>query len=402
MSKTGGSGIRITDTTNVSSLRINFTNSTATISSAKDGSVATTTIFQTQTAAGSTTNTLTLSSGSTVGVCDIFTDFTGTSDAKILRLDFGASTFNRKILFGCRTGGYNFIQGTQSASETQYRDLCLQPDGGSIIIGGPTTGPSPATAQSLLNTYIDSSGGGALTTLAEFRNVDYTALTRSFIRVRQGANIGSSYSSYFGTGQNGNCYIIANDSSRGGDIIIAPTTGAVTIPNLAGTGDRIVQASSTGLLSATTLATGTFVRMISINYTIITYSYTNITTHQSMLSTSVPIVAGNIYRVSASTNVQASGGSTLTNSVMSVSTISNPPSTATSPFALTYRSSFTPVNPNTMYSQNGFVILTGTQLGGTGTNTIYLNLLFNATCGFNLTPDNVAAYPLSFTIELVG
>ena len=121
----------------------------------------------------------------------------------------------------------------------------------------------------------------------------------------------------------------------------------MTIANLAGTGDRIVQASSTGLLSATTLATGTFVRMISINYTIITYSYTNITTHQSMLSTSVPIVAANNYRVSASINVQAGGASTLTNSVMSVSTTLNPASSATSPFALTYRSSFTSVSPNT-------------------------------------------------------
>jgi hypothetical protein len=55
-----------------------------------------------------------------------------------------------------------------------------------------------------------------------------------------------------------------------------------------------------------------------------------------------------------------------------------------------------------MYAQNGFIILTGTQLGGTGSRTIYLNLLFNAVCGFNFTPDNVAAYPLSFTVELVG
>lgn len=234
--------------------------------------------------------------------------------------------------------------------------------------------------------------------MAEFRNVDFTPLTRSFIRVRQGATIGSSYSSYFGTGQDGNCYIIANDSSRGGDIIIAPATGAVTISNLAGTGDRIVQASSTGLLSAT----NTVVRMISTTFTTITTAYTTPTQHQSMLSTTVPIVAANIYRISANTNVQAGALSTLTNTVMSINTTLNPASSATSPFALTYRSSFTPAGPNTMYAQNGFIILTGTQLGGTGSRTIYLNLLFNAVCGFNFTPDNVAAYPLSFTVELVG
>jgi hypothetical protein len=250
VSKAGGSGIRITDTTNVSSLRLNFAGSTGTISSARDDAFATTTVFQTQTSGGSTTNTLSLSSGSTGGVCDIFTEFTGTSDAKILRLNFGASVFNRKIIFGCRTGGYNFIQGTQSASETQYRDLCLQPDGGAIIIGGPTTGPSPATTESLLNTYINSSAGGALTTLAEFRNVDFTALTRSFIRVRQGATAGSSYSSYFGTGQDGNCYIIANDSSRGGDIIISPTSGNVGI-GTAPTAFAALKVAGTGILSTT-------------------------------------------------------------------------------------------------------------------------------------------------------
>ena len=170
--------------------------------------------------------------------------------------------------------------------------------------------------------------------------------------------------------------------------------------------DMVISTSGTGLGVAgptgATGPTGVGFNMISTTFTTITTSYTTPTLHQSMLSTTVPIVAANIYRISASTNVQAELASTLTNSVMSISTTLNPASSATSPFALTYRSSFTPVAPNTMYAQNGFIILTGTQLGGTGTQTIYLNLLFNSLCAFNFTPDNVAAYPLSFTVELVG
>ncbi len=126
-----------------------------------------------------------------------------------------------------------------------------------------------------------------------------------------------------------------------------------------------------------------------------------------MLRLIVPIVAANLYRITASINFQAGSASTLTNSTMAVGTAAgaglDPLITSFATiFALSYRSSIAPVTANTMYAQNGFVLLTGTQLGGTGTQTLYLNFLFNAPCGINGTPDNVATYTPSFNIELIG
>lgn len=66
-------------------------------------------------------------------------------------------------------------------------------------------------------------------TIAQFENRDYTAGTRTFIRVRNWLSANGSFSSYFGQGQDGKTYIIANDSSRGGDIIIDGTNGQVGI-----------------------------------------------------------------------------------------------------------------------------------------------------------------------------
>ena len=164
---------------------------------------------------------------SSLSMCNIANNFTNTAgfDGILLKLDAG-SQYNRLMRFGCNSVG-NIIQGSQSADETQYRDIFLQPYGAAIIIGA---GPGPAVpTETLLNTYIDSALGAGLITMAEFRNVNFTTNVRSFIRVRQATSSVSSYSSYFGTGQNGNCYIIANDSARNGDIVIAPTTGYVGI-----------------------------------------------------------------------------------------------------------------------------------------------------------------------------
>jgi hypothetical protein len=86
-------------------------------------------------------------------------------------------------------------------------------------------GASQSTADSKLNTQVTSAG--SVITLAEFRNTDYTAGTKSFIRVRGQVNAGGSYSSYFGQGQDGRTYIIANNSARGGDIAISGDDGTV-------------------------------------------------------------------------------------------------------------------------------------------------------------------------------
>ena len=63
---------------------------------------------------------------------------------------------------------------------------------GSLIIGNTST----VSSDSKLNTYINSAG--SFLTLAEFRNIDYTSGTRSFIRVRNAVSSGSSGSAYFG------------------------------------------------------------------------------------------------------------------------------------------------------------------------------------------------------------
>ena len=73
-----------------------------------------------------------------------------------------------------------------------------------------------------------TSSSGTFNTIAQFQNTNYTSGNRSFLRVRQWTNAGGSYSSYFGTGQDGNLCIIANDSARGGDLIINAGTGTAT------------------------------------------------------------------------------------------------------------------------------------------------------------------------------
>jgi hypothetical protein len=79
--------------------------------------------------------------------------------------------------------------------------------------------------------YLDVQSNVANTfyTIAQFENRDYTSGTRSFIRVRNWLSAGGSYSSYFGQGQDGKTYIIANNSARGGDIVIDGSNGYVGV-----------------------------------------------------------------------------------------------------------------------------------------------------------------------------
>jgi len=79
--------------------------------------------------------------------------------------------------------------------------------------------------------YLDVQSNVANTfyTIAQFENRDYTSGTRSFIRVRNWLSAGGSYSSYFGQGQDGKTYIIANNSARGGDIVIDGGNGNVGV-----------------------------------------------------------------------------------------------------------------------------------------------------------------------------
>jgi hypothetical protein len=100
-------------------------------------------------------------------------------------------------------------------------------------------------------------------------------------------------------------------------------------------------------------------------------------------------------------NFQA-GASNMTSAILAVGTVLDPVASPTAPFALFYRNNIYPVLTNQMMNVSGFIILTGTQLGGTGTQTIYLSFLANSSQYNNTTPDNAAAYPNSFVVELVG
>jgi hypothetical protein len=95
---------------------------------------------------------------------------------------------------------------------------------------------------------------GTNATVAQFYNNDYTAGTRGFIRVRNGANISATTSAFFGQSQDQKTYFYNNDTSRLGDIVIT-NTGKVGI----GTASPIAQLHiKTDVASAsrpTTLAT---------------------------------------------------------------------------------------------------------------------------------------------------
>jgi hypothetical protein len=97
-----------------------------------------------------------------------------------------------------------------------------------------------------------TSSSGTFNTIAQFQNTDYTSGNRTFIRVRAWASAGGSYSSYFGTGQDGNLYIIANNSARGGDLIINASTGVMTANGgglvLSGTASDSIQSSASPFL----------------------------------------------------------------------------------------------------------------------------------------------------------
>ena len=97
-------------------------------------------------------------------------------------------------------------------------------NGNQTITGSLTIGPSTSTSP--VNVY--TSSANTFGTIAEFYNGDYTAGARTFIRVRNQISVGSTMSSYFGQGQDGKTYIIANNSARGGDIVIDGTNGNTT------------------------------------------------------------------------------------------------------------------------------------------------------------------------------
>jgi hypothetical protein len=109
---------------------------------------------------------------------------------------------------------------------------------GSLIVTSALTGSNATfsgnvgigTSPSFLLDLLTGSAG-SFNTIAQIFNNDFTTGNRSYLRVRQQVGAGSSVSSYFGAGQDSNLYIIANNSARGGDLIINGGTGAATFVN---------------------------------------------------------------------------------------------------------------------------------------------------------------------------
>ena len=132
----GGTGIRITDTSNTSSLRFQWADSTGTITAAKDGAIATTINFNTQTAAGATTNTLSLNAGN-VGI--------GTTGpgarlevAGGLKLANDAAICDTSKAGTIRWNGTNF-QGCTGSVWRSFENVPLTATGGAITYSGAYT-----------------------------------------------------------------------------------------------------------------------------------------------------------------------------------------------------------------------------------------------------------------------
>jgi hypothetical protein len=127
-------------------------------------------------------------------------------------LFFRKDGVNRGSIYGITGGGLRMFD----QSDNQVFTMT-----GSMIGIGNTTPSYPLD--------VLTSSAGTFNTIIQFQNTDYTSGNKSYLRVRQWANAGGSYSSYFGTGQDGNLYIIANNSARGGDLSINAGTGYVGI-----------------------------------------------------------------------------------------------------------------------------------------------------------------------------
>ena len=177
--------------------------------------------------------------------------------------------------------------------------------------------------------------------------------------------------------------------------------GVVTIANLAGTGDRIVQASSTGLLSATNTA----VRMISSPTLTLITSSTGATTYTSLYSTTATIVAGSFYKITGNICLQASPIPTPapTYASLSCSLVQNPTTLyTTNNLGLWYYQNIVPVLPNTHFSMNGTSVVTSAQLGGAGTKLFYLTCFTQYNMVLALTPDGQCAFPATLIIEQIS
>ena len=91
---------------------------------------------------------------------------------------------------------------------------------GSILLTGSMgVGTAPTTQFNIYTSSVSTQN-----VMTEFYNGDYTSNTRNFIRVRNGINVGSTMSSYFGQGQDGKTYIVSNDFTKNHIVIDGNST----------------------------------------------------------------------------------------------------------------------------------------------------------------------------------
>jgi len=161
---------------------------------------------------------------------------------------------------GSSTGNYGFYTNMAAGSTiwaNYHAGTAQSYFGGSVGIG-----VSPSYQLDLLTSIV-----GTTNTIAQFYNNDYTSGNKSFLRIRQQVSVGSTYSSYFGTGQDGNLYIYANNTARTGDLVINAGTGNVLIGTATDGGQKF-QVSGTGYFSANLTSAGNLIALNSLQVNI--------------------------------------------------------------------------------------------------------------------------------------
>jgi hypothetical protein len=152
-----------------------------------------------------------------------------------------SATFGGDLtLQGSVTRNIKFLDSTNTNLNAQIQYDQISSTSGQLLFGTNNAGTF-GTRLTIANTGVGigvgpsfpldllTASSGTFNTIAQFFNNDFTAGNRSYLRVRQQINAGATSSSYFGTGQDTHLYIIANDSARGGDLIINASTGNVGI-----------------------------------------------------------------------------------------------------------------------------------------------------------------------------
>ena len=177
-------------------------------------------------------------SGSISGIGNV-TTYSASINTQLSNLNSATSSYEIK--------GRNIVSGSSQITFSGISSLPTLVSGSSQITLSSTTGYGSVLNQAVLTTSapafagitiggststfpvnVYTSSANTFGTIAEFYNGDFTAGARTFIRVRNQISAGSTMSSYFGQGQDGKTYIIANNSARGGDIIIDGNNGNTT------------------------------------------------------------------------------------------------------------------------------------------------------------------------------